>query len=359
MSTLKAPFPYFGGKATVTAEVWARLGDVANYVEPFFGSGAVLLARRHAPRIETVNDADGNVSNFWRAVKLDPAAVARWIHYPVSERDLEARHYWLITEGRRRLDACMGDPDGHDAQVAGWWCWGMCSWIGSGWCFGEGPWRWDAKAKEWRDDARDAGMGINRKRPHLGNAGRGIKRQRPHLGNAGMGIKRQRPHLGDAGMGINRQRPHLGNAMGEDLIHPLAARLANVRICCGDWARVTGDSVTNRNGITGVFLDPPYSDAADRDNTLYAVDSGTVAVAAAAWAREAGKHPLMRIAFCGYEGEHAFPGWREHRWKAKGGYGSQGEEDGRGRANARREVVWFSPACLGGQMGLFEERRGS
>jgi DNA adenine methylase len=49
---LKAPFPYFGGKSRVAAEVWRRFGDVPNYVEPFFGSGAVLLARPTEPRTE-------------------------------------------------------------------------------------------------------------------------------------------------------------------------------------------------------------------------------------------------------------------------------------------------------------------
>lgn len=73
---LKAPFPYFGGKAMVADEVWQRLGDVPNYVEPFFGSGAVLLSRPHAPGIETINDKDGFVSNFWRSVKLAPEQVA-------------------------------------------------------------------------------------------------------------------------------------------------------------------------------------------------------------------------------------------------------------------------------------------
>lgn len=43
--TLVAPFPYFGGKRQVAAEVWARFGEVTNYVEPFAGSLAVLLAR--------------------------------------------------------------------------------------------------------------------------------------------------------------------------------------------------------------------------------------------------------------------------------------------------------------------------
>lgn len=36
---------YFGGKSRIASEVWARFGDVTSYIEPFFGSGAVLLSR--------------------------------------------------------------------------------------------------------------------------------------------------------------------------------------------------------------------------------------------------------------------------------------------------------------------------
>lgn len=61
ISTLRAPFPYFGGKSRVAAECWRRFGDVRNYIEPFMGSAAMLLGRPHWPwkgnRIETVNDA--------------------------------------------------------------------------------------------------------------------------------------------------------------------------------------------------------------------------------------------------------------------------------------------------------------
>lgn len=32
MTTLKAPFPYMGGKSRVAREVWRRFGDVPNYV---------------------------------------------------------------------------------------------------------------------------------------------------------------------------------------------------------------------------------------------------------------------------------------------------------------------------------------
>ena len=70
-----------GGKAPVATLVWRRFGRVANYVEPFFGSGAMLLARpsehfdTDGARTETVNDLDGMVANFWRALAADPAAV--------------------------------------------------------------------------------------------------------------------------------------------------------------------------------------------------------------------------------------------------------------------------------------------
>ena len=53
----------------------------------------------------------------------------------------------------------------------------------------------------------------------------------------------------------------------------------------------------------------------------------------------------MRIALCGYEGEHGMPSdWECVAWKAGGGYGSQ--SDGRGRENAARERIWFSKFCL-------------
>ena len=82
-AALRAPMPYFGGKARIAAEVWAAFGRVQNYVEPFFGSGAVLLARPRstwatdaAPGTETANARSAFLANFWRAVQHDPDAVA-------------------------------------------------------------------------------------------------------------------------------------------------------------------------------------------------------------------------------------------------------------------------------------------
>jgi hypothetical protein len=43
-----------------------------------------------------VNDIDGYVSNFWRAVQADPELVAHYADWPVNEVDLHARHRWLV-----------------------------------------------------------------------------------------------------------------------------------------------------------------------------------------------------------------------------------------------------------------------
>jgi len=121
---MKAPFPWFGGKSRVADLVWQRFGNIYNYVEPFAGSLAVLLARPHEPRIETVNDLDCYLSNFWRAVAADSDAVAKWADWPVNEADLHARHQWLLDreEFRARMHA---EPEFYDPKIAGWWVWGI------------------------------------------------------------------------------------------------------------------------------------------------------------------------------------------------------------------------------------------
>ena len=327
---MKSPFPWFGGKSTVAQEVWDAFGDVRNYVEPFFGSGAVLLLRPQPfSGSESVNDKDGFLSNFWRSIQADPETTARFSDWPVNENDLHARHAWLVAQRENLTSRLEGDPDFYDPKIAGWWVWGICSWIGSGWCSGNGPWY-----------VEDGELFDVRKRPHLGNAGMGVNRKRPHLGNAGMGVNRQLPHLGDAGRG----QAILAT------FSELSERLRNVRVCCGDWQRVMGDSVTIKHGITGVFLDPPYADTADRQDDLYSVDSSTVAHDVREWAIANGDNPLLRIALCGYQGEHELPeGWTCMKWKARGGYGSQGET--RGRENASKERIWFSRHCIQPSVG--------
>lgn len=323
---MKAPFPWFGGKSRVAEHIWRRFGTVRNYVEPFAGSLAVLLSRPQPfEGTETVNDVNGWLCNFWRALQADPDAVAHYADWPVSELDLHARGDWLFYRAGAAefIERLRSDPDYYDAKSAGWWVWGQSCWIGHGW----GPRQLKCQLK------------------------RQLKRQRPHLGNAGTGVHRQRPHLGDAGMGVHRKLPHLGDAGGDEpqtsrgtailgYLRQLAERLRGVRICCGDWSRVCGHAPTVKQGLTALFLDPPYG-VEDRDDCYGDDDDRNVAGAVREWCLEHSDDPRLRIVYCGYreEGQDLeATGWRRYDWSASGGYSA------RENANRHRESIWFSPS---------------
>ena len=296
---MKTPYPWFGGKTLVADIVWERFGDVPNYVEPFFGGGAVLLNRPawHTGKTETVNDINAWLTNFWRAVKADPDAVAEYADWPVNEIDLAARRDWLFKQ-TGQIANMERDPDWYNAKLAGVWVWGVCSTIGNA----------------WKDKSTHLGMG------------RGIHRAGAHLGNAGRG---------------EVLREYFG---------ALQARMERVRVMCGDWTRVTSPTVTTHNGLTGMFLDPPYIDGCDN---VYEEHGNDVREAVREYAIQHGQE--MRIALCCYEGEHDMPDdWDCYAWKANGGYS---RNDGRGLENRHRERIYFSPACL--QVDLFSETQNT
>lgn len=285
---LKAPFPWFGGKVRASSIVWQALGNPHNYVEPFAGSLAVLLARPHSPTLETVNDVDGLLVNFWRAVKADPVLVGRMADWPVTELDLHARHKRLIEAKPLLAEQLRSDPEFFDAQIAAWWVWGIGAWIGQGW--GE---RWS----------------------------------------------KQIPYLNSHGVGVHSERT------SKDWALKLAERLRLTRVVCGDWKRLLRPAVLTpdqrrKNAITGVLLDPPYVNGSIRYGK-----GDALAEEVAEWAFSNGDNPRLRIVLCGYVGDYqARQGWKEVAWKANGGYGSQA--DGQARKNSASEVLYLSPGCL-------------
>ena len=125
---IKAPFPYFGGKSKAAALIWSRIGaDIGNYVEPFFGSGAVWLGRpAEFSGWATANDIDGLVCNFWRAVKHYPEATAAAADCLIHEAELHARHLELVDRKADLSARLMGNPDYCEIDLAGWWAWGAC-----------------------------------------------------------------------------------------------------------------------------------------------------------------------------------------------------------------------------------------
>lgn len=62
------PFGWYGGKFSHLDWLLPLLPDCHHYCEPFAGSGAVLLNREPAS-VETFNDLDGEVVNFFRVLR--------------------------------------------------------------------------------------------------------------------------------------------------------------------------------------------------------------------------------------------------------------------------------------------------
>lgn len=66
--TVRTPLTYYGGKQRIAPQILELLPDGPVYVEAFAGGLAVLFARARAQR-EIINDLDGRVVAFWRAVR--------------------------------------------------------------------------------------------------------------------------------------------------------------------------------------------------------------------------------------------------------------------------------------------------
>lgn len=298
MTKLKAPFPYFGGKRAVASQVWERLGQPRQYIEPFCGSAAILLAAPKPAPLEVVGDANGYIANFWRAVKCQPVNVAHFADYPVSHIDLGARHEWLLHK-HDEISQYLHDPEWPgDAQVAGWWLWGQCAWIGAGWC---------------------------EKIPHVSDAGRGFQAvgQIPHVSDAG-------PSLTSAG------------AAAKTILQRLSERLDRVRLIHGSWERCLNHLYGGDN--TAIFLDPPYLEY----EGLYQ-NKAPVARDVEDWAKE---NAHLKIALCGHVGDYKLEGWDAVKWsRSSGTYGSTKTKDA--------ECIWYSPACnpaKNDQLDMFEVR---
>ena len=299
---MQAPFPWYGGKRRWAEEIWARFGVPDVYVEPFAGSLAVLLANPRPAQREIVCDKDGLICNFWRALAHDPDAVAHYADYPTIHHDLTARHAWLVRWREGAAARLEEDPDFYDAKVAGWWVWGLSSWIGDGWC-----------AKET----------YNR-----------IPKFPPTAGGGG---------------GVSAQRRTLPYTRLTTWFQALAERLKGIVVLNRDWTSAVTPSLlanteTSPNANRCILLDPPYL-LERRHSGLYFGDEEKsvtqVAEAAYIWAIVYGKE--FRIAYCCHAGDFPIPpGWDmlERRFAKRINHAKT------------TDCVMFSPACVREEQGV-------
>lgn len=283
---MEPPFIWFGGKRRVADEVWRRFGVVDHYIEPFAGGAAVFLANPRPDTTETLNDADCYITNCWRSIKHAPERVAQETMGLVSEADIYAINKRLINCRDDVAELMRHDHEVFDYRYAAWWLVGVCWWLGRDWAR--------------RNDRRI---------PCFSSRGRGLM-----------------------------QCETLEERMA--WLSELSARLARVRVACGDWSRVLTPAITKPLGTTAVFLDPPYAD--DRHSLKYG-GGGAVWGDVVKWCEKNGRDKNLRIAVCGYRETWDAPdGWAEFVWTSSAGWGTSGEE---ARAMAATDTIWFSPSC--------------
>jgi len=218
------------------------------------------------------------------------------------------------------------------------WLHGLNSWIGAGWCRGDGSWEiLDGDVAPARPNCLHA---VSLQKPHISTLGQGILKRShiPHVGNLGRGIHKS----------ALRDEPDMTHQEQIlDWFLALQTRLLPVRIACGDWTRVVTPACTTGLGVTGIFFDPPYSADEDRDMGLYPHEDGAVAHEVRQWCLTHGDDPKLRLLMCGYGDVHDAllqHGWSKYHWTGHPGMGNTG--DGRGERNRHREAVYASPHCI-------------
>lgn len=67
--------PYLGGKRNLSAKIIRKISKVEHdiYAEPFGGMGGIFLRRQLQPKLETINDINGEITNLFRILQR---------HYP-------------------------------------------------------------------------------------------------------------------------------------------------------------------------------------------------------------------------------------------------------------------------------------
>lgn len=90
---MKAVLKYPGAKNRLAPWICAHIPPHEVYLEPYFGSGGVFFNKIPA-RIETINDLDGNVVNYFRVLRSNAGELARLIGLtPFSRAEYEAAFY--------------------------------------------------------------------------------------------------------------------------------------------------------------------------------------------------------------------------------------------------------------------------
>ncbi len=103
---MKAVVKYPGSKWSLAKWIIGYFPEHHSYLEPFFGSGAVLFNKPRS-NIETVNDLDGNVVNLFECIKEDPQKLARMVHFTPYAREVYEKAYEIAPDEDDKFEKAL------------------------------------------------------------------------------------------------------------------------------------------------------------------------------------------------------------------------------------------------------------
>ena len=92
---MKTIVKYPGSKWRLAEQIVSLFPKHHSYLEPFFGSGAVLFSKPRS-NIETVNDLDGDVANLFQCIQKDPEKLSRMVYFTPFSRQIYDESYISI-----------------------------------------------------------------------------------------------------------------------------------------------------------------------------------------------------------------------------------------------------------------------
>jgi DNA adenine methylase len=84
--TISRILHYPGSKWSLASWIISHFPEHQTYLEPFFGSGAVLFSKKRS-KLETINDLDGEVVNLFRIIRERPEELGRAISLTPHSRE--------------------------------------------------------------------------------------------------------------------------------------------------------------------------------------------------------------------------------------------------------------------------------
>lgn len=89
---MKRILNYPGSKWNITTQLVELIPEHHSYLEPFFGSGAVLFKKPYS-NIETINDIDHDVTNLFQCIREQPDKLSRLVMTTPFSREVYDQAY--------------------------------------------------------------------------------------------------------------------------------------------------------------------------------------------------------------------------------------------------------------------------